>query len=919
MTVILTGIVNALRLKGLVLVLLLMLGVNLQAQQSSIEGQVIDSAYQKPLSSANVVLRNNLDSLISATISDLEGKFIIKGLSKGNYRLRVSFIGFKPFVKNISLDNNSISLGRILLVEDPTDLDTVSVTAEADAVVLKTDTVEFNASAFKTTDEASLEELLKKMPGLEVEDGKVKTQGKEITKIIVDGKPFFDGGPQSALENIPANMVKKIQVIDEKSKEAQFTGHDDGERTKVINIVTKPEKKRGYFGRSSATYSHPSRYNINANINFLRKDDRFSLTGSSNNLGAASGQNYVTFEGMEIQIPNLNQFGQGGISESRSLSGYYYTKPNDKLEVTVSVRVNNSGNSTSRDISRQFIQTADAGRIYNEQSENSSTSNGQSGSLRLVYTPSERDNISFYQSFNTSSNTRFSNLTGITLLDGELLNSTENLNYSNATSEGWSNTITWRHKFIKKGRTLSIKTINTLSTSGGIDSVRSENIFTSGDIGNQIFDQISDPDNSNRRHSAEISFTEPLAEKSSLRLAYTGNLNITENQRLLLDFNEADNAYTALDPQRSSDFELNNISHKINSSVGFKLSDFNVSTSLSYQQQSIENIQVYPNQVDSKNSFSGLLPYLSIRKRDKTGKQSSLSFRRSMRIPSASQLQDVVDNRNPLFVRQGNPNLNASFSNSISINHLDFSEKTSSYKQISGSLSFTDNPIVNSTLVGDGTNSPENISLPVGARLTRPVNLEGQMSASLRVGLSKPLKGKKLNLGVSGSIAYNRNPQLLNEISQLTKSTNYGLSLRLNSNFNDKLDLALSVSPSYSFVNNTNREQADRKFFALSNSFRATWKFLDGFSANTSVSNRVQGRIEGIPGTSLWIWNMSLSKKLFKKKLDFRISATDILRQNALINRNVTAEYIQNSETNVLQQILRFSLSYKFTKLGGAK
>lgn len=896
-----------------------MLGINLQAQKSSIDGQVIDSAYQKPLSSANVVLRDNLDSLISATISDQEGKFIIKGLSKGNYRLRISFLGFKPFIKNISLDNNYVSLGKILLVEDPTDLDTVSVTAEADAVVLKTDTVEFNASAYKTTDEASLGELLKKMPGIEVEEGKVKTQGKEIVKIIVDGKPFFDGGPQSALENIPASMVKKIQIIDEKSKEAQFTGHDDGERTKVINIVTKPEKKRGYFGRSSATYSHPSRYNLNGNINFLRKEDRFSLTGSYNNLGASSGQNYVTMNGVEVQIPNLNQFQQGGISESRSLSGYYYTKPNEKLEVTFSARINNSENSTSRDISRQFLQTADEGRIYNEQSENSSASNGQSGSLRVIYTPSKRDNISFNQSFNTSTSTSFSNLTGITLLNDELLNSTENLNYSNAASEGWSNSITWQHKFIKKGRTLSIKTTNARSSGNGIDSVRSENIFASGDIGDQIFDQISDPDNSNRKHSAEISYTEPLAEKSSLRLAYTGNLNIIENQRLLLDFNEVDNAYTDLDPQRSSDYELNNISHKLSSSVGFKLSDYNVSTSLSYQQQSIENIQVYPNQIDTKNSFNGLLPYLSIRKSDKSGKQSSLSFRRSMRAPSATQLQDVLDNRNPLFLRKGNPELNASFSNSISLNHLDYNEKTLSYAQISGSLSFTDNSIVNSTLVGDDSNSPENISLPVGARLTRPVNLAGRMSANLRVGLSKPLKGKKLNLGVTGSIAYNRNPQLLNEISQLTKSTNYGFSLRLNSNFNDKLDLAISANPSYSIVNNTNREQKDRKFFTLSNSFRATWKFLDGFSVNTSVSNRVQGRIEGISGTSLWIWNMSLSKKLLKKKLDFRISATDILRQNALINRNVTAEYIQNSETNVLRQILRFSLSYKFTKLGGSK
>ncbi|OEK02090.1 hypothetical protein BFP97_11405 [Roseivirga sp. 4D4] len=905
------------RSKGLILLLLLFIGFNAFGQRLAIDGIVLDSTYKKPLPSANIVLRDNLDSLVQATISNQEGEFIIKDLPKGAYQLRISFVGFKPYRQSITLTDASLSIGKIYLVEDPTDLDSVSVTAEAEAVVLKKDTVEFNASAYKTTEDASLGELLKKMPGLEVEEGKVKTQGKEITKIIVDGKPFFDGNPASALENIPANMVKKVQVIDEKSEETRFTGHDDGKRTKVINIETKPEKKKGYFGRSSLTYSQPSRYNLNGNINFLRKDDRFSLNGSYNNLGSTSGQNYVIVNGQEFDASNLNIPQRGGITENRSLGGYYYTKPNDKLEVTLSFRLNGSESSSFNEISRQFIQTADEGRIYNEQSENNSNSGGQSGSLRVVYKPSKKDEIFFNQSLNQSRSTRSSRLSGVTLVDDQLLNSTENLNYSNATSDGWSNSLTWRHKFKKKGRTLSIKSTNSLSSSGGIDSVRSENIFTTGDIENQLFDQISDPNNVNRRHSAEISYTEPIAEKSSLRLSYNGTLSVTDNQRLLLDFNEGNDAYTDLDEQRSSEFELNNFSHKVNSGISFKVSDFNLSTNLIYQSQTIENMQVYPNTVDTRNSFSGLLPYLSIRKSNKEGKQSSLSFRRTMRAPSATQLQDVLDNRNPLFIRQGNPNLNASFTNSISLSHLEFNEKTRSYIQVSGSLSFTENSIVSNTLVGDGANSPEGVLLPVGARLTKPENLAGRMAAGINVSLSKPLKGKKLNLGLGGSINYSRNPQLLNEVSQLTKSTNYRVSVRLSSNFNDKLDMSLSANPTYSMVDNTNREQNDRKYFTLSNSFRATWKFWNGFSLNTSLSNRVQGRIEDIAGTSLWIWNMSLSKKLLKKKLDFRVSATDILQQNALINRNVTSEYIQNTETNVLRQVFRFSLSYKFTKMGG--
>lgn len=911
------------RLFVLLFSFLLLLAFKAEAQDYSISGDVIDSTAQKPLHFANVTLHNQKDSLVRATVTDEKGHFLLEKVRNGAYHINVSFVGFKTFRKDIIIQGKPIKIEQVVLAEDPTNLDSVSVIGEAEAVVLKTDTVEFNASAYKTTDEASLEDLLKKLPGLEVEDGKVKTQGKDITKIIVDGKPFFEGSPETALKNIPADMVKKVQVIDEKSEEAEFTGHDDGVRTKVINVVTKPEKRRGYFGRSALTYSHPDRYNLSGNLNFLRGKDRFSFTGGYNNLGSSSGggaeQVFISSGGVTIPYQISTGNGSGGISENKSFSTYYYSEISKKLEVTLSYRYSDSQTESSRDISRQFIQASDEGRIYNEKSENFSSRNSHRGSIKIVYKPSKKDFITISQSLSTNSNNRSSQLEGITLLNDELLNSTENLNFSESNTDAWSNSLSWRHKFEKKGRTFSLQTSNSVSNGSGIDTVRSTNIFTSGDIENQIFDQISDPNSTSRRHSATLSYTEPLAEKSSLRLSYTGSLSINDQQRLLLDFNESDDAYTDLDPQRSSDYKLTNTSHSFYAGVGFKLKEFNISANARYNNQIINNEQVYPNVIDTKNSFPGVLPSLTVRKSSKDGKQSSLTFRRSMQTPSAQQLQDVVDNTNPLFIRQGNPNLNAGFSNSISIGHSEFNEKKKSFIQISASLSFTNNSVVNSTIVGNGDNSPEGIVLPIGARLTTPVNLDGGMSSSVSAQISKPLKEGKLQFSTRGSVRYSKNPQILNGINQVAHSTNYGVSFGLNSNFSEKLDMSLSTAPNYSIVNNSNREQADRKFFGMSNSFRSTWKFIEGFSMTTTLTNRVQGSVEGIAGTSQWLWNMSLSKKLLKKKLDFRISATDILRQNALINRNVTSEYIQNSETNVLRQIVRFSLSYKFTKMGGGK
>lgn len=899
-----------------------MLGFRSFAQDYTISGEVIDSTYKKPLYLANVTLRDQKDSLISASVTDEKGFFLLEKIPKGKYQVRISFVGFKIFQKNLTIDKESLKLDRIILAEDATNLDSVSVIGEADAVVLKKDTIEFNSSAFKTTDEANLDELLKKMPGLEVKDGKVKTQGKEITKIIVDGKPFFENSPEFALKNIPANMVKKVQVIDEKSKEAQFTGHDDGERTKVLNIVTKPEKRKGYFGRTGLTYSHPNRYNASGNINFIRGKDRFSVNASYNNLGSGGGGERVYIsDGMSVPVNFNGSFqGGGGISENKSINTYYYSEVSKKLEVTFSYRYNDSNSKSLRDISRQFIQSSDEGRIYNEKSENSSSSYNHSGSIRINYKPSEKDEISFSQSLSKSKRNNFSSVQGSTLLNDELLNSTDNLNFSESTSDSWNNSLSWRHKFKKKGRTFSLKSTNSVSSGAGIDTVRSTNIFTSGDIENQIFDQISDPDNSTRRHTGEVVYTEPFGKKNSLRLSYNGTVSINDQERLLLDFNEGDQAYTDLDPQRSSDYKLTNYNSKLYAGLRFKIKDLNLSVSSRLQHVTIENLQVYPNQVDTKNTFNGVLPTISLSKNkggEGVARQSRISLTRSMQTPSSTQLQDVVDNRNPLFISQGNPNLSAGFSNNISLNHIVYDEKTYSFLQINASASFTDNAIVNSTIVGNGTNSPADIQLPIGARLTRPVNIGGRRSLSASISISKPLKAKKLNIGASGSIRYSRSPQLLNNVNQIVDSYNYGASLSLSSNFSKKLDMSISTRPSFSDVRNSNQEQADRKYFSVSNSFNTTWIFLEGFSLRTSLSHRLQGSVQGIAGTNQWIWNMSISRKFFKKKLDFRVSATDILRQNSVINRNITSEYIQNSETNVLRQIFRFSLAYKFNKMGG--
>ncbi|WP_421976572.1 outer membrane beta-barrel protein [Roseivirga seohaensis] len=889
------------------------------SQEATITGTVLDSAEQKPLYLANVILLQQKDSTYKATTTLEQGEFKFSKLTKGTYKIDITYVGFKPYSKTFEFDNKSIDLGRIFLGEDLTLLDSVSVEGIAPAVVLKQDTVEFNSSAYKTTSEANLEDLLKKMPGLEVKDGKLTSQGEVINKIIVDGKPFFQNSPEFTLKNLPADMVSKIQVIDEKSKEAIYTGHDDGKREKVLNVVTKPEKRRGYFSNLGLTYSPPERYNASGNINFIRGKDRFSITGSFNNLSSGMSQQYVEVDGGRTMVSVGGPGASGGISQQTNFSTYYYSEIVPKLTANASYSYRGSITKSINETSQQYIQAADSGRVYNQRSERESNNLGHSASLSLEYKLNDNNRFTLRQSFSLNEAENLSHTTGNTFINGEEINSTDNRNFSERNGNNFGTTFSWWHKFAKKGRTLSINSNLSQSESTSVDSVRSINRFNTGNVSNQDFDQFSKPQSYTQRFSTQVSYTEPIGEKQSLKIAYRREFDKTDDERLLLNYNNNESNYTDIDTLRSSDFDNRVTKDEFSTGIQFKIGEINISTSAQYLLQRIENDQTFPTSTAFDRGFQGFLPNISFSFRNKEGKQLRLNYSRSMGIPQASQLQDVLDNRNPLFLRKGNPQLSESYSNRLGLTYSLFNRETKSYISLNVSGGTTENSIVNSTIIGNGTNSPDGVELPVGARLSMPVNMDGRRNMNGNINISKPIEKWKINVNLSGSASFSRNPQFLNGVIQVSENANYGVGLAINSNFSEKLDVSLSVRPGFSNVKNPTNEAGNRRYSQMTSVIRAAYKSESGIYFTTSLGHQQNGKVGNIDGTSQLIWNMSLSKSFFKKKMDFSITANDLLQQSSVINRNVTSEYIQNSETNVLRQVFRFRLGYKLNKFGGAK
>ncbi|NVK85731.1 MAG: TonB-dependent receptor [Cytophagia bacterium] len=889
----------------------------LNAQDFKIEGEVKDSTSSEPLSYANVILKTPSDSIFRSDVTDDKGKFELTKIPSGNYTLSISFVGFNPYTQELKLEKD-LDIGTIMLQESTTTLGELTIEGAAVEVIVKEDTLEYNAAAFKVPEGSELEELLKKMPGVEIKDGSLTINGKKIEKILVDGKPFFNANIATLLKELPADFVKQIQVIDQKSEEAEFTGHDDGKRTPVVNVVSKPDKKKGYFGSLRGTISPPGRYDASGSFSYLKGKNRYSLNGGWNNLNSANSFSIP----MEISSADVSRLlmmqagGASGIGSQQNLGGSYSVEVNEKLEISTSLRWSNNNSLSQTDISREYIQSSDEGRIYNEQSERERDNTNVTGSLSIRYEPSKNNQYSFSQSVSSASSLSTNWKKGETILNGGLLNSTDNRGYMENERLGLDTRFGWRHKFAKEGRTLSLSFSNSHNKTDGADSVKSENIFTDGPIQQQIFDQVSKPDNMAINRSFSVAVTEKIGENSSLKLGYQNQMEEDKSEQLLYDFDPQTQGYTDLDPVRSSQYVLKNKNNSLSLNYGFKIKKYSISPRLTYQNILIKNDQVYPRVVDTENSFSGLNTGFSIYGRSEKGKQLQMSFSRSMTVPRAEQLQDVLDNSNPLFLRQGNPDLKSGFSNNLMMYYMLYNEESKQYTSIQISARSSENATTNYTIVGDGTNSPNGLVLPVGARYSRPVNVSGGKSVNVNISSSKRILKDDIGINYGLSFDYAFNPQYLNEQLQSSETLGYSLGLGAASHFSEKLDLNLSFAPRYSTVSNSSPEEPSNNYFSWTGSFRGKWVIAEEFYITSNLVYSYNGGVGNLGSFDRLLWTASLGKKILNKKLDLNIMANDILRQASDQDRSISAEYIENSSTALLRQVFRISISYKFNKLG---
>lgn len=895
-------------------------------QNLTIQGSLKDSIANRALNSATVSLVYAKDSsLVSFSRTNEAGVFNFKNVVPGNYLISVSYVGYVPkWVPVLTVTDKNVEMGMIYM-NDVNSMSTVTVTARRPPVVINGDSVEFNSENFKTAPNAVVEDLLKKMPGMEVDkSGGITVNGKKVTKVFVNGKEFFTGDPMMATKNLPADAVDKIQVYDRKSDQAMFTGIDDGSEETAINLKLKKDRNRSTFGKLNGGAGTPSVFDAQGNINVINNDEQFSAIGGANNTNRQnfSSRNIVNFSGGGGGRPGAGggvtiNFSGGsgetdanaqGIADTYSIGGNYSNIFNDKkTEFNANLSVSDV---TRNNNSRSYTQNLTPGNAFNRISNSNSIAGNKQQNFGSTIDHKVTDNFSFRftPSLGLQQTTNYSeDSTQTYLTNGDLLNSNTTIASSASDAVNAASTLLLRKKFAKKGRTISSTITQSFNRSNSTGNQFTEQLTYNKNVltNDSILDQQNTRKGENTSYSANLIYTEPLGKKSLLEFNTYLSKSIGSSSRKIYDYSSLTDGYGVLNTRLTNEFNSEYTYSGGGMSYRSNQKKYNFSTGVSLQQAVLdgENISA---KTKLSQSFQDILPNATFRYNFSQTKNLNVDYRTSTNQPSITQLQPVLDQSNINRQSIGNPDLKRSYVHNLNVRF--FSSKILAGKSFFSTLnaSTTNNSIVNYDSV-----------LPNRTILTRPVNVNGayRINGSMNYGFGiKKLKSRLsfgLNAGLNNNISYANG--ILNTI--VTKST--GPSMSYAYIVDDVIDINLTAR--YSFSNTKNAVNPTLNTNFLTKVFGADMTNYLPFNIvlNQSFNYAINtGRAEGF-NTSIPIWNASFSKFFMKnKRAEIKMSAFDLLNKNIGINRNVSQNQIVDRSYNVISQYFMLTFTYSLQKSG---
>lgn len=913
------------KLRGLISAIVIAIGGVLPIAAYNVSGLVADEAGE-PLMEAGVRLLAAKDSAyVKGIASDLDGKFTLKNINKGRYILEVTYVGYNKKFQDISVTNKNVNAGTITLTTASHILDEATVTAVKTPIKVMEDTIEYNADSYKTQPNAVVEDLLKRLPGVEIDaDGKITANGKEVTKILVDGKEFFSDDPKVASKNLPVNMVSKLQVVERKSDLARMTGVDDGEDETVINLTVKPGMKNGWFGTAEAGYGTDDRYQVTFNVNRFWDGNQITFVGSANNtndLGFTDG--------------NGNRFrrfgGDQGINESQTFGVNFNVGKEEIIRVGGNVMYSHSDKESMRRQNREYL--LDDPYTQNSLTESQNKGHNLRTDFRVEWKPDSFNSLDIRPYFNYNQNDSWSD--AISVSQGK--NSSLNRSMSEGKSYEAGGRIIYNHNFANhRGRSFSMFVNYRMSNVREYEDSYVYNEFFQFNDSIDEYDQWIDNKTWTNHLSGRFTWTEPLGDVKNghfVTIGYSANMRWNNADKYVFEDHNLDH-YTEAD--RIWHYMLNGEEHTyaepIIDRANFELSDsltnrfrnsnFQQDIRIGYKKVSktftldagmsivpikskSNNLTNPQKNVPSRTTWN-YAPFL--RFRYKLGESTTMNVDYSGRSsqPSMSQLQPVADYSNPLNVVQGNPDLVPSFNHNIRLRYQTFDMESQRSIMTMFDARVTQNSIISKTIFDNQT----------GGRYTTYENVNGIWNARLMNMFSQPLRNKVFSFNNHLFVNYNRqlgyNNGERNVSNTFMVAESFSIAYRP-----DDLELELRPMYNYQTTRNSASSMTSTNLHRYGGNFNGTWYTPIGIILSTDFTySDATGYAAGYDSES-WMWNASISYQFLPgKNATLMLKAYDLLQQKKDISRSVTATYIDDTQFNALTRYFMLSFTYKFNSFG---
>ncbi|MDB9882143.1 TonB-dependent receptor family protein [Bacteroidia bacterium] len=927
--------------------LLVFIGLGVLAQTTyPIGGKLKNGDTNEPIVGATVFAIRSDSTVAGGAISDDKGRFNLE-LPRGEYVIKINYLGLAPYNESLRVRRDDY-LGTVIMSANTEKLEVVEVKRKAVQATVQGDTTSFNAKAYKTNQNASAKDLLEKMPGVQDDNGDIKAQGEKVQQVLVDGKQFFGQDPKTALATLPAEVVDKIQVFDDKSEQSKASGIDDGTRIKTINIVTKINMRNGEFGRMYGGVGTDDRYSSGASINMFRGERRLSLLGQINNINQ---QNFSTEDLLGVVGDNsgggrgkrrggrgpgggrpsfLNGFSAGGSARDFSVSSVggitktiagganYQDKWGKKVDVSGSYFINQGENKAINNTYQLYYLGRTDGQEYDEVDSSNSTNLNHKFNAKLVYKVNQKMSFYYVPSLTIQQNEGSTLLNGSTIQESSALNALNQTFSSDLSAFKMSNNLMFRLNGEKRGRSLFVQLKNDVDRTDGDNQLNA----TNSNINNVIYnvDQIGDLDEDIDGWKTSVMYSEPW-----------GNSGL--GAFISYDF---DNSRAALNQQTISGVIAPNVGTYDSSLSSLYNNDWNTHSAglgirkfgrkggfvvrAKFEKAILNNDQSVPMEESVERTFNNFTPFALYRARLKNKASWFTMYRTYTSKPAASQLSETVDNSNTLQLSTGNSNLTQQYGHWFmsKYNSANVEKSTIFYAMVNGGLS--KNYIGQNTFTASRDTIYNGITLYRGSQLVNPINIDGQYTANAFVTYGFPVSKIKSNLNLNLSTGIANIPSIINDVKANTFNQNYGLGLVISSNISEKIDFTISTESNFVVSSNSLNSSLNNEYLVQTSKIKYDWIMPLGLTFRTQLQHQEYFGLNDLLNNRVLLWTAGIGKQLFKNKRgEVQLSMYDMLGQNNNVAQNFYDSYYEETNSNVLTRYVMLSFSYNLRKFRESK